>query len=111
VWSGPITVCFWLKEKKQQTEQHPPVSTGSPRLSARGSLESHRGCPCPVVLMELSLPSWPDPVSWLPAMGAWEGVGRGDVTCPGERGQLSGPVRGRSGQERAVVQFPLEARA
>ena len=23
MWSGPITVCFWLKEKKQQTEQHP----------------------------------------------------------------------------------------
>ena len=102
-WSSPIAVCFWLKEKKHQTEQHPPVTTGSPCLSAQESLATHRGCPCPVVLMEQSLPSWPDRVTFLLAVDRGGcGLGRSYLSWraltpfPAEfsRGERPGVCRG-----------------
>jgi len=74
--SALIAVCVWLKEKKHKTKQHLPVTTGSPCLSPQEDLSTHRGCPCPIVLMERSLPSWPDQVTALLAVTAcWVWVG------------------------------------
>ena len=69
-WSGSIAGCFWLKEKHQETEQHPSVNTGSPCLSARGFTATHRGCHCSVNLMQRSLPFYLDHVTVLLAVRA-----------------------------------------
>ena len=61
-------LCFWLKEEKHQTEQHPPETTGCPYFCARGSPATHRGCHCPVILIQRPLPSWPDHVTVLLAV-------------------------------------------
>lgn len=70
-WTGSIAVGFWLKERHHETEQHSSVNMGNPCLSAQEYLATHQGCPCPVVLMEWSLPSYPNHVTVLLAVRAW----------------------------------------
>ena len=57
-WSGFIAVHFWLNDKHHKTEQHPSLNMSIPCLCARVSLATHQGRPCPIVLIERSLPSW-----------------------------------------------------
>ena len=68
-WCGPIAVSFHLKEKTHQKEQHPPVTMGSPYLSAQESLASHHVHLCPGV--RRSLLSWPKCVNFMLAVKPW----------------------------------------
>ena len=76
------------------------MTTGSPCLCARGSQESHHVRLSPVILMQ-RFTSVPTRFRHLPtSCGLCWGVGWGDLTCPGGRGELNGSVLARSGQER-----------
>jgi len=68
VWSHR---CVCLGERKEAPNRAASLLPWAAYIFAQESLASHHIHMCPVVLMEWSLPSWPECVTFLIALKPW----------------------------------------